>query len=438
MDGDISHNIDSELSRYQRIINRLSITPLGLASIVVGAWVYDRFGQQEQDYLLYMSGLAFALFSLIVFMISYLEQWRLKRSLAGSHDHLSVEVEVGQDLLTGFTLPSIPTNPLFQLRVSWYRPSAREYHLELFNGVLQEVIKPQRRGKVVQVTREFILEDIFGFTALKWYQSQNCDLKVSPQTVSANELRLHRPQRGEDFYDPIGEPNGDLIEMRRYEDGDPLKWIMWRVYARNRQLVVRSPERALSEKRDLVAYFLADSTDEGSASTARAYIEGGLLGEEYLFIADGCRGQAQTANEVMNHLMSSVNAEPLSSLPELLALPAQQQRGVILFASALSPTETIMSAASALPSHPLVILSLPFQMSEVDTTLSPWWTKLFKALTTQEERLSIESLQRVVETVEQLSATREPLLIAHPSGRLITRGVLNDLSLKTVDGSLTL
>ena len=34
--------------------------------------------------------------------------------------------------------------------------------------------------------------------------------------------------------------------------------IVWRLFARNRQLMVRTLERAFSMKRDLVAYFVAD------------------------------------------------------------------------------------------------------------------------------------------------------------------------------------
>ena len=412
--------------KIKQIFDHIAITPLGTFSFLIGAWVYVRFGSEEQDFLLYMSGFAFAICTMIFMFLAYLERWRLKRELSHMDGVNAVKVEVAQDFLTGFSLPSIPLNPLFQTTVSWHKPTAKEYHLELFNGRLNELIKPRRRGKVVEIQRVFILEDLFGFTSLRWIERQKCDINVYPQSTPSHELRLSRPQQGEDFYDPIGEAHGDLIEMRRYEDGDPLKWVMWRIYARNRQLVVRSPERALSEKRDLVAYFLAHPSDESSASTARSYLEAGLLGEEYIFIADGCVGQARNKAQVMDHLLSSAEGETLSALPELLNLPVQQQRGVIVFASALTPPDQILTVIDALPSPPLVILSISLTSSQAIAPEQPWWHKLLKN-TDQSESNSrtLDHLSAVKELVNHLSSYQKPLVIAQPSGRQLDTTIIS-------------
>lgn len=403
-----------------RIWDYIALTPLGLGSILVGAWVYTTFGEAEQDYLLYMSGFAFSLFALFFVLLAYIERWRLKRELAEQERLHSVKVEVGQDLLTGFTLPSIPINPLFQIKVTWYKPTAREYHLELFGGRLNELIKPKRRGKVHEVHRQVVLEDIFGFTSLRWFEVQACDINVYPQQTPSNELSLRRPQQGDDFYDPIGEPHGDLVEMRRYEDGDPLKLVMWRVFARSRQLVVRAPERALAEKRDLVAYFMADPSDEASASTARSYLDAGLLGEDYIFIADGCQGQARNHSQVMDHLLSSAKGESLSALTELTSLPVQQQRGVIVFASAQSSGEDLLKVITALPSPPLVILSLTWEAEDLEAELveQNWWDKFLLSIEKEdaEKQLNFEELKQLIQSIQ---VYQDPMVIAQPSGRQV-------------------
>ena len=398
----------------------IALTPLGLVSILVGAWVYTAFGEAEQDYLLYMSGFAFSLCALFFVLLAYVERWRLRRELAKQSLLHSVKVEVGQDLLTGFTLPSIPINPLFQIKVQWYKPTAQEYHLELFGGCLNELIKPKRRGKVHEVHRQITLEDIFGFTSFRWFETQACDINVYPQQTPSNELSLRRPQQGDDFYDHIGEPHGDLVEMRRYEDGDPLKLVMWRVFARTRQLVVRSPERSLAEKRDLVAYFMAHPSDEASASTARSYLDAGLLGEEYIFIADGCQAQARNQGQVMDHLLSSAQGESLSGLAELTSLPVQQQRGVIVFASAQSPVQDLLKVINALPSPPMIILSLTWeaQAFEVEKQEVNWWDKFMLSMEkqTNEQDLNFDDLKQLIRS---LQVYQDPMLIAQPSGRQV-------------------
>ena len=143
------------------------------------------------------------------------------------------------------------------------------------------------------MVRRFQLEDLFGLTEITWYACQSCQLRFLPESAQTPTTQIQQPQEGEDHYDPVGQASGDLVELRRYQHGDPLRLLLWRVYARNRQLIVRSPERAFSLKHDLIAYAISHPTDEASASTARAYLESGLLGDDYQLFADGCLGAAR-------------------------------------------------------------------------------------------------------------------------------------------------
>jgi hypothetical protein len=203
------------------------------------------------------------------------------------------------------------------------------------------------------------VEDLFGFCSVSWRWRQQADLTVYPKSVSVSAAPLQQLQEGDELYDPQGHPEGDKVELRRYQEGDPLKLVVWRLYARSRQLMVRTPERALSLKRDLVAYVLTDPTDEPSASTARAYLERGLLGEDFELYADGCSGGAKSAAEALEHLLASAKGEPLDALPQLLALPAQRQRSCVVFCSAATPLERLLILTRALSAPPLVVMSFP-------------------------------------------------------------------------------
>lgn len=397
-----------------------SPTALGILTPMIGFWLHDRYGEQEHDAILYMSGLALTLFSFLIIALSYVEFWRLKRKLEAAPANDPAEVEVGQDLLTGFTLPSVNANPLFQLRVRWVHPTASEYHLELYHRKLHELIRPKRRGKVNAVTREFTIEDLFGFSSITWRSAQRGDLTVLPKLTTLDPLELRRPQDGEDLYDPIGRAQGDLVELRRYEEGDPLRWLLWRVYARNRELVVRSPERALSFKQDLLAYFVSHPTDEASASTVRAYLEGGLLGEDFSLYADGCRGPAQDVTGGLAHLLASANGNPLEAFPQITSLDTRALHGCVIFASALTPLEVITHILNGLPTPPTVILSLPLDQ-ERSRVHPRWWSKLFKVEETSAlGRLTTSDLRQIVDLSNLISSRQSPpLILAQPEGRQV-------------------
>ncbi|MEM8997886.1 MAG: DUF58 domain-containing protein, partial [Acidobacteriota bacterium] len=77
------------------------------------------------------------------------------------------------------------------------------------------------------------------------------------------------------------------MEIRRYVPGDSARHILWKTYARTRQLNVRVPERAIDRTERTVAYLIRSEDDEAAAAAARVAIENNLLGERWLFAADG-------------------------------------------------------------------------------------------------------------------------------------------------------
>jgi len=226
-------------------------------------------------------------------------------------------------------------------------------------------------------------------------------------------------QDGEDIYDVSGRPDGDPIELRRYQDGDSLKMIVWRLFARNRQLMVRTPERAFSMKRDLVAYFVADPSDEASASTARVYLERGLLGEAFTFFADGSPEGATDTPQALNSLIRSADGVPGSALPHLCALELQRQRGCVVFASAATPVEVLSKIGQALPSPPTYILSYPHAPKSAERGR---WARLFlrDEAHTGERPYALDFTQLQATYMQLMSEGSAATLVAQPEGRVIS------------------
>ena len=61
----------------------------------------------------------------------------------------------------------------------------------------------------------------------------------------------------------------------------------------------------------------------------------------------------------MEHLLCSATGAPLEALPQVLSLPTARQRGCVLFCSAATPLESLLTVVRALPTPPLVVLSFP-------------------------------------------------------------------------------
>jgi uncharacterized protein (DUF58 family) len=152
--------------------------------------------------------------------------------------------------------------------------------------------------KTDRVVRRVVIEDVLGLTRLAWRHRERVAVTVLPNVGELRQLPVLRTLAGgEDLPLPSGEPEGDRVDYRRYGPGDPLRTILWKTFARTRQLVVRTPERAIAPARRTVAYLVAAAGDEAAAAAARVAVETGVLGANWAFGADGapCAGTERVA-----------------------------------------------------------------------------------------------------------------------------------------------
>jgi hypothetical protein len=405
-------------------LDLVTLTWLGAICIALTFYLDYSYGQKQGDYLIQTSMLCLKMFFAILVLASCIEAYQVKRWLSklDSLESDGSEVEVGQWLASGFNLNRPWSNPLFQLIVEWKSPQIQQYELQGQSKNLLEFVIFARRGDYSSIERYIHIEDLFGFTRMTLHVNQSCRLKVLPQSSQSIPTDIQQMQVGEDFYDPQGMPQGDLVELRRYQDGDPNKLIIWRLYARSRQLMVRRPERALSLKQDLLAYFLADPSDEASAVTARSYLENGFLGQDFLFFADGCQHAATDAHTAMNHLLKSAHAHPQSAFPLLKNLDYQRQKSCLIFASALTPLADLQSIQQSLPSPPTFILSYPNQ--KTFTKSKKYRSKLLKVHPTHnyvDHNMYYDQLNAITSLQDSLvQKGSHVMIIIQPSGRILS------------------
>lgn len=412
------------------MMNRLkalrALFPLNLVSVLILMVTSGLLlSYEHEDHILFVSlwllNGVIALMTLLVLVEAlYVRRWSLRLPALNAQ-----ELEVGQEALSGLKVPLLGPTALVHVRLAWSQPQVSAHELISTGAGLEELISARRRGRVTEVERTLSVEDIFGFCRVSWSWRQPATLTILPRSVSMSATPLQQLQEGDERYDPEGHPDGDLVELRRYQEGDPLKLVVWRLYARSGQLMVRSPERALSLKKDLVAYVLAHPSDEPSASTVRAYLERGLLGERFELFADGCLGAAESPSEVLNHLLASARGAPLDALPQLLSLPPQRQRGCVVFCSAATPIEQLLSVSRALTAPPLFVLSFP------EPAPHPVTHPILKYLLKRELPHLWEGdldPQRLLESHQALLQDGARVaLISQPEGRLISEFELHNM-----------
>ena len=207
---------------------------------------------------------------------------------------------------TGYSFPRFVAWPLVQVSLQWSSPARVEVSVERVGGRVQEVVEPAERGDHVEVRRRFVVADIFGLARLGFWRRARQRARILPGSAKVSGQVLAHIAGGESLSHPAGPVGGELLDMRRYAPGDPLRLVLWKAFGRSRQLLVRTPERAISPSPSAIAYFVAGRDDEATAGTARAFLELGLLGADFLFSADGADEPTADPAEAVEQIVRSV------------------------------------------------------------------------------------------------------------------------------------
>ncbi|HAG72632.1 MAG TPA: hypothetical protein DCL66_10565, partial [Gammaproteobacteria bacterium] len=303
-------------SRIFQLVNFFTslfpLTAQGSITLLVTASALSVFGYGSLDLVVFalsICALAIVLFCLFCSIITgIIIQRRIQKILTGASSNLSaINIEAGYPNETGFSLPSLGFFPLVKL--SWEIETPDEIKTQLRwerDGTKVEEIIPERRFLTESITRVFSVSDVLGFSHYNWRQTQSITAKALPKIDAANRIPLLRSLTAEDgIPNPSGNPEGDRMEIRPYAPGDSVRDIMWKVYARNRQLNVRLPEKSVFHSKRTVAYLLSGEYDEAAAAAARVAIESHAFGDDWAFAADGTETPCTNVESALNAVAKS-------------------------------------------------------------------------------------------------------------------------------------
>jgi hypothetical protein len=311
--------------------------------------------------------------------------------------------------------------PFVDVRWSW-----REARLEVVarreGGKLCEEIRPLARDHFQAIARRIEVRDVFGLARIAFCHHQARGGRFAPWVGGLQKIHVaHGLSAGDALTHPDGSPVGDYYDMRRYGDGDPIRFVLWKVFARTRELLVRTPEIALSPDRRTIAYLVAGDGDEPAAGTARLAVDSGALGAAWELGADGCADIASTREQALDVLAKSVRTPPAScgDLRTFLgrARNSTTARALVFVPARPGPwIERVAAAATVRGAVPRIEFVV---CTDGVTTGSPRsrWLRWALAQSPDEVATMHDELMNVVDALGKTGAN--VLVVDRPGGRVV-------------------
>lgn len=289
------------ISRFLKRARELfPCTGVGLVVLAGASLALIHYGIGRLDLVLLVIGsvgLGVSVLAVVSTALTALFMWLAMRKLG--REGGDVQLECGYPMATGFSLRNLWFVPLVSVTWTWSSPKA-EVSIAKNRGRLYEKIIPLRRALSERVVRRFEVADIFGLCRIEFPVSQDRSVHFIPSVGRLKHMEVvHSLSGGDELSHPDGPPAGERMDIRNYHLGDPIRFILWKVFARTRQVVVRTPERAIGPVRQTVAYLVSGDGDEPAAGAARVAVEAGCLGGDWVLGADGDPEPARTRDEAM-------------------------------------------------------------------------------------------------------------------------------------------
>lgn len=339
--------IPSKIVQFlRRAADVVPLTWRGALVTALASFALWQLGYGSLDLLVFVIGVGgLCLILLAALTVSAATIYLRRRTETSNSGGEPQYLEAGSPIRSGFHLPALHRLPMVRLRWYWLKPAQVDCRQVWRRGDLLEEVVARSRCQVDVLRRRFEVFDAFGLCRLAWERQQNLSLTVLPDRGRLRSMPVVQSMvAGEGLPHPAGKPQGDRMEIRRYVPGDSVRNILWKTFARTRQLNVRIAERSLDPGRKTVAYLLSDEADEAAAAAARVALETGALGDRWLFAADGSPRPTEQLNEALVAIArsgslkssSETNQEtPRGDLRRFLAQPEVcDEMSVIVFAAA--------------------------------------------------------------------------------------------------------
>lgn len=286
------------------------LTTLGVAIATLGGGALW-FGISAADLVMIGAGVIALVTIALAIVTVLLATLRVRSALSRAVTPTTpLAIECGYPARTGFRLPRLWWLPGSRVTWRWLSPDSDVRLLEA-GGWIEEEVAAKARGWSETLRRRIEVGDPFGVAQIALEHQQARAVRMLPSTGGLKQMHVVRTLAGgSDITHPSGSPEGERLDLRQYAPGDPIRFVLWSVFARTRELVVRTPERALSAARKTLAYLVTGPADEPAAGAARVALDVGALGGDWAFGADGIEEPATNKDAALEALAKSKTAKP--------------------------------------------------------------------------------------------------------------------------------
>lgn len=347
----------------QRVWDYVPVSVMGLVVTALAAWGVWGIGEGSADFVIYAAGAcALALVAVAVLTVCLAS---LALFLAVRHRPSGVPetLMAGVEATTTFRCPTLRFWPLVQVETQVLSPPGVSVVLEPDGATLIERVTPGERGRWEHVVRRFAVTDVFGFASFAFRIRWTQPVRIIPALGRADMELAVRRATSDGFSHPSGKPIGELVEMRRYTYGDPLRHVIWKTFARDRTLMVREAEKAIAPRPAMVAFFVAAPLDDPSAATARLFLDNDLLGADFMFMAEGAPGPTASRAEALEQVIRSsahrgTQADGLAAL--FRVVDRARLDNLVIFAPASDGpwVDKVLALTRRLPMPPMIVLTV--------------------------------------------------------------------------------
>jgi hypothetical protein len=321
------------------ILARTPLSLLGLGALLGSLLVFRLYAWPREDYVVRVAMAAVALAVVQSSLAVSWAAWRARRWLQGRTpptEALRMQAERGRS--TGLRMPRFGYWLGVRIDAEWSDDRVRAEWQDQ-DGWRTEMLRARRRGRWSEVDRDFSVESVFGLARVTFRHRESRAVEVAPWSGPAFELPdLQAVTTGEAVSHPRGMRSGDRVDMRPYAAGDPPRWLLWKVYARTGELMVRTPEAAGDPRVRWALYLINAGEDEAAAGVAAELIHRRRLGAEWAFGCDAAPGPIESRDEALRAIEASARSDeaPGSGLPRFVSC-AGDARLIVLAPPAPGP-----------------------------------------------------------------------------------------------------
>ncbi|HEY3356693.1 MAG TPA: DUF58 domain-containing protein [Polyangia bacterium] len=409
----------------RRGLDKVPPTLLGLSAGGLAALAFFYYGLKRLDLVLLVCGIVgLGLWALMLALTSATAAIVWLR-LRPQRPVEPLRAEAGYPRRSGFSAPSLRFVPLLRCDWTWAEPADAAVTAAVAGGRQHEDVTPAARFKTDRVVRRVVIEDVLGLMRIAWRHVESAPVTVCPNVGQLRQMPVIRTLAGgEDYPLPSGEPEGDRVDYRRYGPGDPVRTILWKTFARTRQLMVRTPERAIAPARRTVAFLVAAPGDEPAAAAARVALEAGILGANWSFGADGSGSEGtQSVDTALDWIAASAGARDQQGQglePFLRAAERHGRvRGIVFVPAEPGPwlQRVIEAGVRRRRLMDVVVATDGVDRAPHRSVLARLFLRLPKA-----RGLAATALQETLTRLRR--AGLEPVVVERPTGRVYGRGHL--------------